>query len=141
MASLTSKNINAYSCNEIHDPWDVWWRNLWSIEPKGQYNENYPFSSVYFQALMETPFYDEQCDPYDKKIFDLFLAIEIDDKDLLDERFAEFSGGDEKNTRIVLKAGLILAKDLQLETIVDYIKDKLKKQNVPFERLDKKENL
>lgn len=138
MVSLTASSVKTTACNDTPQNWDEWWKSLWTMKPVGQYSDDYPFASVYFQALMSIPFTDHHCDGYDKKVFDFFIAIEVDDLEMVKDRLDDFDGCYKKNTEIVLMAGLVLAEELQLHKIAGHLKSTLGKRYIPFEKPDKK---
>jgi hypothetical protein len=121
---------------DLKSSWDQWWRGLWEMEVKGDYNLD-PFPARYFQALMGKPFFEAHADTYDQFVFDFFLAIDAENMELLEERLAAFSNGNPKNTLLVLKAGLMLAEDLNSSKMIKVLINRIGAQGVPFYPIDK----
>ena len=86
------------------------------------YEERCPLTAKYFKALMNHDFEENESDEIEKWIFDLLMAVEEGDCQLLRERIDELDGGSIDNRLILLSAALLLAQEIEekeKETILE----------------------
>lgn len=90
-----------------------------------------PATYIFFHALMGYPYSEEDADEIDNYIYDLFLAVEEGDLDLLEERVAELKEGSSENYSVLLYASRLMAEVLYQNKKMDLLHSIIVTNKIP----------